>query len=92
MTTKLIPTILCGRAGSRLWPVSRELHPKPFITLNDGQGPLQKAFLREAGLLNVAEVITVTSRDLLSQTQDQYRSVNSANIPLSFVLEKNIGR
>jgi len=40
----------------------------------------------------VAEVITVTSRDLLSQTQDQYRSVNSANIPLSFVLEKNIGR
>ncbi|MFM2409053.1 MAG: hypothetical protein RL358_1795, partial [Pseudomonadota bacterium] len=32
----LIPTILCGGAGSRLWPVSRELHPKPFIRLADG--------------------------------------------------------
>ncbi|NOT18378.1 MAG: hypothetical protein HOP20_09985, partial [Sulfuriferula sp.] len=24
---KLIPVIICGGAGSRLWPVSRELHP-----------------------------------------------------------------
>lgn len=32
---KLIPTILCGAAGSRLWPVSRELHPEPFIRLAD---------------------------------------------------------
>ena len=28
---KLIPTILCGGAGSRLWPVSREQHTKSFI-------------------------------------------------------------
>ena len=34
---RLIPTILCGGAGSRLWPVSRELHPKPFIRMGDGQ-------------------------------------------------------
>ena len=33
----LIPVILCGGAGSRLWPVSREQHPKPFIRLADGQ-------------------------------------------------------
>ncbi len=45
---RLIPTILCGGAGSRLWPVSRELHPKPFIRLADGQSLLQKAFLRGA--------------------------------------------
>ncbi len=31
---KIIPTILCGGAGSRLWPVSRETHPKPFIPAN----------------------------------------------------------
>ncbi|MGB9606578.1 MAG: sugar phosphate nucleotidyltransferase, partial [Bryobacteraceae bacterium] len=33
----LIPVILCGGAGSRLWPVSREAHPKPFIRLGDGR-------------------------------------------------------
>ncbi len=39
---RLIPTILCGGAGSRLWPVSRELHPKPFIRLSDGQSLVQR--------------------------------------------------
>lgn len=85
--TKLIPTILCGGAGSRLWPVSRELHPKPFITLSDGESLLQKAFVRGASLPGVAEVITVTNRDLLFQTQDQYRVVNDANLALGFLLE-----
>ena len=47
---RLVPAILCGGAGSRLWPVSRELHPKPFIRLADGQSLLQKAFLRGARL------------------------------------------
>ena len=29
--TKIIPIILSGGAGSRLWPVSRRMHPKPFM-------------------------------------------------------------
>lgn len=33
---KLIPIILCGGAGTQLWPVSRELHPKLLICLVDG--------------------------------------------------------
>lgn len=72
---KLIPTILCGGAGSRLWPVSRELHPKPFIRLADGRSLLQKAWLRGAVLPDVAEVLTVTNRELFFKTQDEYREV-----------------
>ena len=30
---KLIPTILCGGAVSRLWSVPQEIHPEPFIRL-----------------------------------------------------------
>ena len=43
-----IPVILSGGAGSRLWPVSPELHPKPFMRLADGESLLQKAFWRGA--------------------------------------------
>jgi mannose-1-phosphate guanylyltransferase / mannose-6-phosphate isomerase len=84
---QFVTTILCGGAGSRLWPVSRELHPKPFIRLQDGQSLLQKAFLRGVGLPGVTEVLTVTNRDLLFATQDAFREVNMAKLPLSFVLE-----
>lgn len=84
---KLIPTILCGGAGSRLWPVSRELHPKPFIRLADHQSFLQKSFIRGAILPEVSEVLTVTNRELLFKTKDDYREVNTANMNTSFLLE-----
>lgn len=75
----LIPTILCGGAGSRLWPVSRELHPKPFIRLADGQSLLQKAWLRGAVLPDVVETMTITNRELFFKTEDEYGEV--AGIP-----------
>lgn len=83
----LIPVVLCGGAGSRLWPVSREAHPKPFIRLADGQSLLQKAFLRGAQLPGVAEVLTVTNRELLFKTKDEYREVNLNRLATSFILE-----
>jgi mannose-1-phosphate guanylyltransferase/mannose-6-phosphate isomerase len=87
---KLIPTILCGGAGSRLWPVSRDLHPKPFIRLADGQSLLQKAWLRGALLPYVTEILTVTNRDLFFKTEDEYREAalkNGRYVANSFVLE-----
>ena len=71
-----IPVILCGGSGSRLWPVSRELHPKPFIRLEDGQSLVQKAFLRAALLPEVTQILTVTNRELFFKTEDDYREVN----------------
>ncbi|MBL8376822.1 MAG: mannose-1-phosphate guanylyltransferase/mannose-6-phosphate isomerase [Burkholderiales bacterium] len=88
---KLIPTILCGGAGSRLWPVSRDLHPKPFIPLADGKSLLQHAFMRAARLDSTAEVLTVTNRELLFKTSDEYQEVNSGGLPTSFILEP-VGR
>ena len=83
----LIPTILCGGAGSRLWPVSRELHPKPFIRLDDGQSLLQKAFLRGANLPHVAEILTVTNRELYFKIEEEFTTINHASLSTTFILE-----
>src|SRR3954470_1861307 len=77
---RLIPTILCGGAGSRLWPVSRELHPKPFIRLADGTSLLQKAFLRGARMPGAQAVLTITNRELFFKTRDEYDEVNTAGL------------
>jgi len=84
---RLIPTILCGGVGSRLWPVSRELHPKPFIRMAGGRSLLQEAFLRGASLPGAAEVLTVTGRELLFKTKDEYGEVNARSMPTAFLLE-----
>jgi mannose-1-phosphate guanylyltransferase / mannose-6-phosphate isomerase len=83
----LIPVILSGGTGSRLWPVSRELHPKPFMKMEDGESLLQKTFCRALNLPSVSEVMTVTNRDLYFQTEDEYLSVNTKELPTSFILE-----
>ena len=83
----LVVTILCGGAGSRLWPVSRGTHPKPFIRLSDGQSLLQKAFVRGSNLPNIKQVLTVTNGELLFKTFDHYQEVNDEKIATEFVLE-----
>ncbi|WP_252273523.1 mannose-1-phosphate guanylyltransferase/mannose-6-phosphate isomerase [Pseudomonas subflava] len=83
----LYPVIICGGAGSRLWPVSREAHPKPFIPLPDGQSLLQKTLLRALRLEGVDEVMTVTNRELLFATEDLYRPHTQSRCKLSYVLE-----
>lgn len=84
---QVIPTILCGGAGSRLWPVSRALHPKPFIRLHDGQSLLQKAFLRASELPGVTEVLTVTNAELYFKINDEYQEVNAKETGTSYILE-----
>ncbi len=86
--SRLIPCIIAGGAGTRLWPVSREAAPKPFMCLADGQSLLQKTLLRAVALDEVQALLTVISRDLLFRTLDDYRALD-AKQPLcyDFILE-----
>jgi len=43
------PVILCGGSGTRLWPLSREHHPKPLHAVNGERTLLQQTALRCAG-------------------------------------------
>ncbi len=46
----IIPVILSGGSGTRLWPLSRETYPKQFLPLVDQHTMLQNTALRIAGL------------------------------------------
>ena len=83
----LIPCIIAGGAGTRLWPVSREAMPKPFMRMPDGQSLLQKTFIRASNLKDVERVLTVTNRDVFFRTLDEYRALNQARVALDFILE-----
>lgn len=83
----LVPVILCGGAGSRLWPVSRSNHPKPFIRLPDGLSLLQKAFLRACNLPNVADILVVTNQELGFLAEKELQTVKSETCRISYLLE-----
>jgi mannose-1-phosphate guanylyltransferase/mannose-6-phosphate isomerase len=68
----LIPVILSGGAGSRLWPVSREAFPKPFIRLADGKTLLQKTVERAGAVGDVQTIYTVTNREHYFLTKDEF--------------------
>ena len=87
MSNILIPCIIAGGSGSRLWPVSRETMPKPFMRLEDGQSLLQKTFLRVAGLSKQESVLTVINRELLFRLHDDYHAVNTDDLALELILE-----
>ncbi|MET0103014.1 MAG: mannose-1-phosphate guanylyltransferase/mannose-6-phosphate isomerase [Sedimenticola sp.] len=89
-TDSLVPTILCGGAGSRLWPVSREQHPKPLIRINGKTSLLQDAFVRGATLPNVSDILTVTNRELFFKIESEYREAAykaEKKINTHFILE-----
>ena len=56
--TALCPVILCGGSGTRLWPLSRELHPKQFIPF-DGDTLFGKTLARVAALPETLEPLVV---------------------------------
>ena len=74
----LIPLILSGGAGTRLWPLSREAAPKPFMPLPDGETLLAKAMRRALKLPGVARTVTITNRDLYFHTKDVYSGLGAA--------------
>ncbi len=84
----LVPVILSGGAGTRLWPVSREGQPKPFMQLPDGESLLQKTYRRAAELVaRGGEIVTVTNRDYYFQSKDHFLAAKLPSLHAHFILE-----
>ena len=82
----MINVILCGGAGARLWPVSRELYPKPFIRFSDGQSLLRKSFLRGAHLPQAEGFIVVTNQEFYFKTAEEF-ATSRLKQKAAFILE-----
>jgi mannose-1-phosphate guanylyltransferase/mannose-6-phosphate isomerase len=84
---EMIPIILSGGSGTRLWPVSRRAHPKPFMKLVDGESLAEKTFRRALSVAGTCPVLTVTSRDYYFYTRDLYDEVDGQKHEHPFLLE-----
>jgi mannose-1-phosphate guanylyltransferase / mannose-6-phosphate isomerase len=86
----LVPVILSGGNGSRLWPISREAHPKPFIRLNnDPLSLLQKTYQRATNIPNTKQIVTITNFEYYHQSKKELNDL--IDLPrtkeFSFLLE-----
>jgi mannose-1-phosphate guanylyltransferase/mannose-6-phosphate isomerase len=63
--TPVIPVILCGGAGTRLWPLSRQSFPKQFVPLIHGKSLLQLTLERVRGLGDRLMVVSAQSHRFL---------------------------
>ncbi|MEP6940597.1 MAG: mannose-1-phosphate guanylyltransferase/mannose-6-phosphate isomerase [Rudaea sp.] len=84
----LIPVILSGGAGTRLWPVSRSSHPKPFMRMTDGESLLYKTLTRALRVATDGNVLTVTGRDFYFLNRDEYARHPACDLDhMRFLLE-----
>jgi mannose-1-phosphate guanylyltransferase/mannose-6-phosphate isomerase len=82
---KVIPVILCGGAGTRLWPLSRELYPKQLLALVDDYSLLQNTVIRCDSHADVASPVLVCNEEHRFLVAEQLREVKIA--PSSIILE-----
>lgn len=81
--TMILPVILSGGSGTRLWPYSRALYPKQFLPLVSEQTMLQEtvARLHEFNTDNIAidQPLVICNEDHRFMVAEQLRSINSTS-------------
>jgi mannose-1-phosphate guanylyltransferase/mannose-6-phosphate isomerase len=73
MPAQIIPVIMCGGAGTRLWPVSRESMPKQFVPLVGQESTFQQVLARIAAPDLFARPIVITNADFRFIVAEQLR-------------------
>ncbi len=77
---EIIPVILCGGSGTRLWPRSRAIRPKPFLPLLGERTLFQAALARCPKDAGFASPVVVTGREHLELVEEQLGLAPDARI------------
>ncbi len=77
---EIIPVILCGGSGTRLWPRSRAIKPKPFLPLLGERTLFQAALARCPKDAGFASPVVVTGREHLELVEEQLGLAPDARI------------
>ncbi len=89
MSLHILPVIMAGGSGTRLWPLSRALYPKQFLVLQGNQSLFQQAHSRLQALagdgIEVASPCVVGNEEHRFLVLDQLREQGAS--PSSLVLE-----
>ena len=80
----LTPVIMCGGAGTRLWPISRESMPKQFVSLVGDRSTFQQVVGRVTGNKTFARPIIITNSDFRFIVAEQLRE---CDVEADIVLE-----
>jgi mannose-1-phosphate guanylyltransferase / mannose-6-phosphate isomerase len=83
--TMIQPVILCGGSGTRLWPLSREHHPKPLHALNGERTLLQETGARCAGVDATVEPLVICNEAHRFMVADQLARIGAK--PKAILLE-----
>lgn len=77
----IIPVILCGGSGTRLWPLSRQSFPKQFLSLtsNNKDSLLQNTVKRISSLKNISSPILICNEEHRFLVAEQMREINIKN-------------
>ena len=81
----MIPVILSGGSGTRLWPLSRGQYPKQFLPLVSNHTMLQETVLRLAGLAGLNAPIAVCNEDHRFMMAEQLWEIGTK--PSAIILE-----
>lgn len=84
MANLLIPVLMCGGAGTRLWPVSRESMPKQFVPLIGERSTFQQTLDRVTDPSLFGRPIVITNTDFRFIVAEQLRELG---IEADIVLE-----
>ncbi len=74
----IIPVILSGGSGSRLWPMSRELNPKQFLSLYGEQTLLQETMTRLEGVPELAAPVIICNEEHRFLVAQQMKDIDVA--------------
>jgi len=85
----IVPVVIAGGSGSRLWPLSRQVYPKQLFPLIDDKTLFQNTILRLQGIEDIGDPVVVCNENHRFMIAEQLRSIE---IDKSLIILEPVGR